>query len=80
MLADSLAFDWISVSSEMLFNNHIVLFKVAIDVPEGQTFGSQGPFMITYTQADEAKIVIFWTPPPLNYLYPTSRWHYAYIL
>ena len=79
MLADSLAFHWISVSSEMLFNNHIVLFKVAIDVPEGQTFGSQGPFMITYTQADEAKIVIFWTPP-LNYLYPTSRWHYAYIL
>ena len=40
MLADSLAFDRISVSSEMLFNNHIVLFKVAIDVPEGQTFGS----------------------------------------
>ena len=73
MLADSLAFDRISVSSEMLFNNHIVLFKVAIDVPGGQTFGSQGPFMITYTQADEAKIVIFWTPPPLNYLYPTSR-------
>ena len=59
------------MSSKMLFNNHIVLFKVAIDVPEGQTFGSQGPFMITYSQADEDKNVIFWTPPSLNYLYPT---------
>ena len=48
----------------MLFNNHIVLFKVAIDVPEGQTFGSQGPFMITYTQANEAKIVFLDPSPP----------------
>ena len=69
----------------MLLINHIDLFMVATDVPECQTFLSQGPFMITYSQADddEAKIVIFWTLPPppyLNELESTSRCHKAYIL
>ena len=38
-----------SMSSEMLFINHIVWFVVTFDVPECQTFVSQGQFMITYT-------------------------------